>query len=709
MGTSRSRKVWLQIGWLMLFGGVWQLGARLAQSPGAGPTLWFAIGVFWGFLVMSAPRTWLWLAAAALLSDVARHDAFDGLHLIGWLADTLALSVAGLTLLRIVKVEDERAEGEERPMRWWFAVLLLGGVLAPAVSATVFDATSHLVDLSERYPSSWLFHFSGCSLGVLTVTPFVIAAHDACRRGRGGMTRESLAKDAVVLALMIAVMVLALNPHALPPALRTPLLVDPILLWVALQGRLGLTAAANLVLAVGTIVGANVDHIPFAGADLTPFAQASSLQLFIGLATLTHLALTLVSRERRRAMAALVAQGAALSAANAAAVAASGAKSRFLANMSHEIRSPLAAMLGFAELLQGETPTAAERHEYAEIIKRNGRHLGELIDQILDLSKVEAGRLELEERRVDVQEVVDDTVATVALKAREKSLALSAHLELGPARYVLSDPLRLRQILLNALANAVKFTDRGSVRLTGSAAALEGGRWRLDLRVHDTGIGIDAETARALFRPFSQADASMARRFGGTGLGLALSKHLAQHLGGDFVLERSALGAGSVFRLWLDVRLAAPAAVADARDRRVAPATLADPNVGARLRLAGRRILVADDAPDNRTLISRFLTLAGAEVDCVENGRRAVERALAMPYDLVLMDVQMPEMDGFEAMSCLRAQGYARPVVALTAHAMAADVASCLDAGFSDHLGKPVSRDALVTRVASLTAGDGAL
>ncbi|MEQ8790517.1 MAG: PAS domain S-box protein [Pirellulaceae bacterium] len=388
-------------------------------------------------------------------------------------------------------------------------------------------------------------------------------------------------------------------------------------------------------------------------------------------------------------------------------------KDEFLANMSHELRTPMTAILGFAEILVGDDAECipAERADAIQTIRRNGEHLLELINDILDLSKIEAGKLEIERIDCSPWQIIEDVVGLMRVRAQAKNLPLEAELE-GPIPATFrTDPTRLRQVLINLVGNAIKFTELGSVRVIARIAESAAGS-ALEFRVVDTGIGMDDAQVARLFRPFTQADTSITRNFGGTGLGLAISRRLAETLGGALdVVSRP--GQGTTFTVLLPIDLPAGAALiqtaSDASPEprggapdsssdcaaESAPRSAPDPP-----RLAGR-ILLAEDGVDNQRLISFVLRKAGAEVTVVENGKLACEAILqavaeGLPYDMVLMDMQMPVLDGYSATRRLRQDGYDGVIVALTAHAMSGDRQRCLDAGCDDYATKPIERRNLI-------------
>lgn len=366
---------------------------------------------------------------------------------------------------------------------------------------------------------------------------------------------------------------------------------------------------------------------------------------------------------------------------------ASESKTRFLANMSHEIRTPLSAIVGYSDLLNGRLAGDTEVETYVDRISRNAGHLGRLIDELLDLSKIEADKLDVELVPVDLERVIDDVFSALHLKADQRGLALGITWDLDRPVNVVTDPVRLAQVLTNIVGNAVKFTEAGSVDV-----AIGLGQGRLRFRVADTGIGLGADQRDKLFEAFSQADPSVSRRYGGTGLGLNLSRKLARLLGGDLWLESSEAGRGSVFV----IEVAAEVSTATPSAGPVVAAPTFD------TALAGRRLLVVDDSPDNRTIVGLYLASAGAEVGEAADGREAVDLALRGNFDLVLMDIQMPTMDGYQAMANLRQLDYPRPVVALTAHAFSEERDRCLGLGFTDYLTKPVNRVTLIETVRSI-------
>ena len=384
--------------------------------------------------------------------------------------------------------------------------------------------------------------------------------------------------------------------------------------------------------------------------------------------------------------------------------AANRAKSDFLANMSHEIRTPMNAILGFTEVLKrgwGRNEREARRH--LDTIHSSGKHLVELINDILDLSKVEAGRMEVERIACDPHKILREVVKVLGVKARDKGITLGLEASGPIPAFIQSDPGRLRQIVTNLVGNALKFTERGGVRVVMRVAGTPAAP-QLAIDVVDSGIGIPADKVDKLFQAFVQADSSVTRKFGGTGLGLVLSRNFARALGGDIVVT-SELGKGSTFSATINtgslagVRMLQPAdiaqvvedAVDDAHTRWEFPAS--------------RRVLVVDDGPENRELVALVLAEAGIAVEEAENGQIAVDKATRTAYDAILMDMSMPVMDGYTATKLLRGRGMKLPIIALTAHAMKGFEQEILAAGCTGYVTKPIDIDLLLGTLAEKLGG----
>ncbi|TVQ62000.1 MAG: response regulator [Phycisphaerales bacterium] len=376
--------------------------------------------------------------------------------------------------------------------------------------------------------------------------------------------------------------------------------------------------------------------------------------------------------------------------------AANRAKSDFIAGMSHEIRTPMTAILGFAELIRSGDLTPEEQAEHAETICRNGEHLIEVINDVLDLSKIEAGRMEVDHQASSPRRLLEDVDSMLRHRAESKGLKLEVVGGADLPEAIVTDPTRVRQILTNLLGNAIKFTESGSVTIRAwMDGGADGSPW-LVVEVGDSGIGIPAECLEAIFQPFRQADATTTRRFGGTGLGLSISRNLAELLGGTLSVQ-SELGCGSVFTL----RIPAPSASAGDYE---AGAGTAHADDASAVECRGSRVLLADDGADNRRLIGHHLRKAGFRVDEAGDGAEAVRRVLEGEgsFDLIVLDMQMPVMDGYTAARTLRESGWVGPILALTANAMHEDRERCLTAGCDEYGAKPIDAPTLIATCRTL-------
>ena len=376
------------------------------------------------------------------------------------------------------------------------------------------------------------------------------------------------------------------------------------------------------------------------------------------------------------------------------------AKSEFLANMSHEIRTPMTAILGFSENLS-ESIVQPENKAAVETIRRNGEHLLGVINDILDLSKIEAGQFEVEKIHCPVPEILKEIKDLMAIRAEAKGLKWDVHLDSSVPSSIKTDPARLRQILINLISNGIKFTEVGVVMLKCRAEKTADEKGMLYFDVIDSGIGMNQTQLRLLFQPFVQADNSMSRRFGGTGLGLTISKRFAGLMGGDIEVQ-SEKGKGSIFTLRIPFE---PQDVTESNQSTVGQPTFQEKEKAvqppAQNPLQGLRLLLVEDGPDNQRLISFLLKRVGAEVEIADNGQTGRDCALkalanGRPFDVIITDMQMPVMDGYTATSQLRAMNYTGPIIALTAHAMKGDREKCIDAGCDDFATKPVDRTQLI-------------
>ncbi|MFM9957103.1 MAG: response regulator [Phycisphaerales bacterium] len=401
-----------------------------------------------------------------------------------------------------------------------------------------------------------------------------------------------------------------------------------------------------------------------------------------------------MARNARRAEAVLERSTREMTEARTSAEVANQAKTRFLAGMSHEIRTPLNGIIGFADLLRrgADEGDPQRRGEWIQIIHSSGTHLLSLLNNILDLSKAEADRVEINSAPCDVRRAVTESVLLLKSRADEQSVALNIEVHSGVAEAIRTDETRVRQIVMNLVSNAVKFTKVGGVKVSVRQEAGPQGPM-LAIAVSDTGIGMTPEQLTRLFSPYQQADHRVASEYGGTGLGLWISRELARRLGGDITVT-STRGVGSVF----EVRIAAPALLPGEVPPVQARNVHGSEGIENSKTMTGRTVLVVDDVEANRKVCRIFLERSGARVLLAENGKLAIETCRTKAVDLVLMDMQMPEVSGIDATKAIRAAGGCMPILALTAFSTADDREECLAAGMNDFLSKPIDPTALIEK-----------
>ncbi len=375
-------------------------------------------------------------------------------------------------------------------------------------------------------------------------------------------------------------------------------------------------------------------------------------------------------------------------------------KSEFLANMSHEIRTPMTAIMGFSEVLRRGYGSGEKNLEYLNTITKNSNHLLELINDILDLSKVESGQIEIEKGSVKIYQIVSDVVEVLAISAQNKGIDIFYEPQTDMPIDVVTDPGRIRQIITNLLGNAIKFTESGSVRIK---TYWDDSNNRVRIDVIDTGIGMTEAQSASVFDAFVQADSSITRRFGGTGLGLTISKRYAEALGGNISVE-SQPGQGSCFTLYVDAGAADETTMIPIEGQKNVSDHLSNKEVT--WRMPNANIMVVDDCEENRDLIQLLLESQNLSVDTFEGGEIAIRQVAKKTYDMILMDVQMPVMDGYTAVRRLREAGVSIPIYALTAHAMKGIEKKCVAAGFSGYIAKPIKIDLLIETVALCIGGE---
>ena len=374
-------------------------------------------------------------------------------------------------------------------------------------------------------------------------------------------------------------------------------------------------------------------------------------------------------------------------------------KSDFLANMSHELRSPMTAILGFADILLKEEMDTEQQRQYLSIILNNGNHLLNLVNDILDISKVESGKLELEYIDVDIREMLVDIEALLMVKTNEKELDFCVEATSSIPKTIQTDPTRVKQAIVNLIGNAIKFTEEGEIRVVVSCDPLN---QLMTFEIIDTGIGITPKQQNSIFQPFSQADTSTTRQYGGTGLGLSITQQLSELLGGSLTVK-SKPGEGSCFSLIIST---GPLNETDLTEMNLKnkPNKIVEPINSSKKVLEGLNLLLVEDGPDNQRLIRFLLEKAGAQVTLASDGAEGLREAQRAwqkddPFDVVLMDMQMPVMDGYEATRELRTLGYPLPILALTAHAMKGELERCLEAGCDSYLSKPINRELLINEI----------
>ena len=656
----RRQAVTIAGGGRLLFAGTLALGyfaiASISiASFGTNTTpIWFANALAVAGILRQQPQTWSISLAFIWAADALAVRMFGaGPAPLVALADILEIVLAAGLIRRLGG--PDAAFSSVVGLGWFILICLI----APIPSAIWGAALFWWTQASPFLPGVGQWH-SATALGLLVVCPFLLIW--TTPELRQPITRALVFRTGALAATLGVLAVIVFTKQSAVYIVAT---LPALLLLVWSSGLFGATAGMAVLLAIGLWTTLHGDgamvHLAHPATDLA--SQIQALQIYLAATSLSSLPLAVVLRHHRELAKkmAIVAE----------------ARAEFLAAMSHEIRTPMTGVLGMVDLLEAQD-LPPKQAGYVESIRASGRHLLHIINDILDFSRIETGKIELESVDFSLPLILEQLRSLLNPMAMERGIELHFHLTEHSPPILRGDPTRLKQVLLNLAGNAIKFTERGSVSLAVAYASCDQG-WLLRFEIRDTGIGISPEAQTHLFTAFMQADHSTRRQYGGTGLGLAISKRLVEAMGGSIGVD-SKEGAGSVF--WFEV----PFAEGDAIQSEVSGDELtATP--------APRRILVAEDVELNRDLIRTVLERDGHDVVFAWNGRQAVELVRQFSFDLILMDVQMPLMDGIEATRQIReldGPGADVPIVALTANVMAAEQDKCLKAGMNDVLLKPI-------------------
>ncbi|MET3667799.1 MASE1 domain-containing protein [Caulobacter sp. 1776] len=559
------------------------------------------------------------------------------------------------------------------------SLILLPAVTTPvAVIGALLCAAVLSAGFSEPFLRVLVDWFLRCALGLAVALPATLVLIDAEHRRS---FHRSWREQFLLMFAVGAVTLLCAHPASGAP----PFLIFPVALAIAYRLGARGAAMASLIVAVITLPIALSGASPRFNAILGPVAQARTIQVFVAVLFYTSLAAGLALAQQDRLKRLLLRREQLTRAARSRALAATEAKTEFLATMSHEIRTPLNSVLGFAQLLATREDLPPDVRRQVNLIDSAGVALLTVVNDILDFSRVEAGQIELLPQPTSAAGLLRDTVAIMAPEARAKGLSMDLEV-IDPVDALHDlDADRLRQVLINLLNNAVKFTDEGRIdaRLIVEPGDLED---RLRFEIIDTGVGIELDKQALLFQRFSQTDSSMSRLHGGAGLGLAICRALIEVMDGKIGVD-SVSGRGSCFWIEVSAPTVEPIAVPD-RPKVSAP--------------GAAKILIVDDHPINLEIGAALLTLVGCEVDLAENGKQAVERATTGVYDLILMDIHMPQMDGLQATRAIKALSAPAgkvPIIAMSADALPRQVERCYAAGMVDHIAKPIQREVLYAKV----------
>ena len=664
----------------------------LQAATGMGTHIWLGAGIALTGILIWGPSVWPAVFLGTLAAHFINHDPI--FPFVGpAIGDTIEPLVGAYFCTRGQKFHWSLGRLED------ISRLILGAALLGPLAGTLFGPP--WIWYTGYFKFGFLFpmqYWAGDAIGILIMAPLILVFLTENRIERLAWSTVKPIEFAtfVICSIGSATLFFLGPPHLF--------LFFPLVLWAAVRlGQRGATVSAFFI--TGVVIWQAANRIGTIGNVGLNLINEFYLLVFVASLQMTGLLVAGVVTQReterlkkeeamRNAQVELEKLVLDLKRAKLAAEAANEAKSAFIANVSHEIRTPLGAVLGFSEMLLSEKLPDTERTSYAEVIRRNGSQLSNVINDILDLSKIEVGKLTLSQDVVAVEEIVEDIELMLKPLAVKRELSLTVTREGVIPRQICTDRLRLRQIIVNVVGNAIKFTEKGSIKINIKTTNSLDGKMKLAIVVSDTGVGVPKEKVAMLFKPFSQADNSTTRRFGGTGLGLILSQRLANSLGGDLILGESEVGKGSTFIITIDPGQP----VQNQQSKAKVPRPTMSTNLG------GRRILLVDDNADNLLLLKHYLKLANVEVVTAQNGLDALNKTAQGNFDIVLMDLQMPTMDGYEATHRLRDLGYKIPIIALTAHAMSDERGKCLANGFDDYITKPVERALLLQTLTKFSA-----
>ncbi|HEY2660040.1 MAG TPA: ATP-binding protein [Caulobacteraceae bacterium] len=665
------------IGGVAVFVATW-LSVTLIGFIGAVAPIWPVNAIVVAIMVRSQRRRWPLLIASGFVANFLGNLAGGNPWLVSvglTLCNSSEFTVGGFALCGLLRTSPNFSRRRDF---WTFALLCLTAAIVSTLIASSFFGVYSRPDPLPAL-SVWAL---ADGLGLLILTPaFLSFSTPALRLTVAGP------KQWRNLALIVGFA--AANAFAFSQPRYSLLLFIPALMLI-LVFELG-TIGAAIGLLITTVIGVGFTMSGFGPTAMVHGDRVESvlsLQMFLAASAIVNLAVAATLAQGRRLQDELLRK-------QVEAEAATVAKSEFLANMSHEIRTPLTGIIGFGALLEKVKGLPPEAENFVNRITTASETLLAVVNDVLDFSKVDAGQIELDPHPFDPTGFVAETLGLISSQASAKGLKLDSNIDGQLPAAVRADSARLRQVLLNLLTNAIKFTARGGVTVKVSYAPSNGGRLRFD--VTDTGVGVPAALSHRLFQRFSQVDGSTTRQYGGTGLGLAISKGLVELMGGDIGLE-SQEGHGSNF--WFTI--AAPIA-----DQAVSEA-VEEPGDW---RVGALRILLVDDVDMNRELVTAILSPFDIELTEASSGGEAVEAALRTRFDLILMDLQMPGMDGLAATRAIRAHSdlnRSAPILALSANVLPIHLAACREAGMDDHVAKPIRADELLGKVAFWTDPDAA-